>query len=184
MTRPDAGMALAVVLLLLLGLTVVALAGFSGAVTDLAVVAAGERAALAMEAAETAVTRTLGSGRPIPAGTVAWPGLFADVTVSSEIRFDPPDPDQPLQQPLPVADGSVVWVARHFTIRARALAGHGAAATLEQGFQSLWPPEDAACGMQGCPPWPVGVFTDATTAVDLGTDPTRTSWRALDTTAD
>ena len=42
------GMALAIVLLLLLGLSVVGLAGLGGAVADLAVAAADEQAALAM----------------------------------------------------------------------------------------------------------------------------------------
>jgi hypothetical protein len=183
-TRPDAGLAMAVVLLLLLGLSIIALAGLGGAATDLAVAAAGERAALAMEAAETAISRTLQSGRPLAAGTAPWPEVFPQVTVSSEIRFDPPDPDRPLWEPTSGEDGGVVLSPRHFTIRARARAPQGAAAVIEQDFRSLWPPETAPCGLDDCTPWPTGVFTDPATAVDLGTDPVRTSWRQLDTTAE
>jgi hypothetical protein len=184
MTRPDAGLALAVVLLLLLGLSIIALAGLGGAATDLAVAAAGERATLAMEAAETAVSRTLQSGRPIPAGTALWPDVFPQVTVSSEIRFDPPDPDRPLWEPSAGEDGGVALSPRHFAIRARARAAQGAAAVIEQGFRSLWPPETAPCGLDSCTPWPTGVFTDPAAAIDLGIDPVRTSWRQLDTTAE
>jgi hypothetical protein len=182
--RPESGVALAVVLLLLLGLSIVALAGLSGAVSDLAVAAASEQLALAMEAAETGVARTLRSGRPIAAGTVVWPALFPGVTVSSEIRFDPPDPDAPLLEPLPDGDGSAPLQRRHFAIRATAHAGRTAAAAIEQGFHSLWPPQGAACDTEECAAWPVGTFTNPASPVDLGTDPVRTSWRQLDTLPD
>jgi hypothetical protein len=183
-TRPDAGLALAIVMLLLLGLAIVALAGLSGATTDLAIAAADEQAALALEAAETAVSRTLRSRTPIPAGTVLWPELLPDVTVSSEIRFDPPDPDQPVWLSFPGEDVEDLSSPRYFTIRARADARRGAAVILEQGFRSLWPLEGLPCGADSCPSWPSGVVAAPSPAVELGTDPVRTSWRRLDTTAE
>jgi len=182
--RPDAGLALVVVLLLLLGLAVVAVAGLSGAATDLAVAAADERAALALEAAEAAVRRTLHSGSPVAEGTVPWPDLFPDVTVGSEIRFDPPDPDQPLWEPPASENDGVSLSPRHFAIRAKAVARQGAVVIIEQGFRSLWPPEGTSCGTDNCPPWPNGIFADPSAIVELGIDPVRTSWRQLDTTAE
>jgi hypothetical protein len=175
-------MALAVVLLLLLGLSAVALAGLGGAIADLAVAAADEQVALAMEAAETGLARTLRSGTPIPAGTVVWPEHFPGLTVSSEIRFDPPDADAPLLNPPPGEDASGSRVLRHFTVRAEARAGRGVVTRIEQGYQSLWPPGNTSCVTDACSDWPLGVVTAPAAAVYLGTDPVKTSWRQLDTT--
>jgi hypothetical protein len=184
MIRRDAGIALVVVMLLLLGLSVVALAGLGGAAADLAIAAAGEQAALALEAAETGIARTLRSGAPIPAGTAVWPELHPGITVSTEIRFDPPDPDSPLLEQLPGQEGGAPLLPRHFAILAEARTSRGMVARIEQGYQSLWPPEDPLCETDDCAVWPSGVLVAPAPPIDLGTDPVKTSWRPLETMPD
>lgn len=172
------GMALAIVLLLLLGLSVVGLAGLGGAVADLAIAAADEQAALAMQAAEASIARTLRTGAAIPAGSEAWPGVFPGLTLRSEIRFDPLEADQVL---LGGGDGGSLLLG-HFTIRAEARAGRAAATRIEQDYRVLWPGDGALCGEQECPAWPAGVVTDGAVPLDIASDPVRTSWRQLDAT--
>ena len=180
MIRPARGMALAIVMLLLLGLSVIGLAGLGGAVADLAIAAADEQAALAMQAAEAGIARTLRTGAAIPAGTEAWPGAFPGVMIRSEIQFDPLEVDQaPLGGSFSGGDGSLLL--GHFTIRAEARAGRAAATRIEQDYRVLWPGDGALCGEQECPAWPSGVVTDGVVPLDIASDPVRTSWRQLDT---
>lgn len=180
-------MALAVVLVLLLGLVVIALGGLGGAVADLAVAALDEQAALAMEAAEAGVARTLRTGVPIPAATPAWPGLFPGLTLSSEIQFDPPVPSQPLPDGANLSDGGDMLPARHFTIRAEGRAGHGAVVRIEQGFKvigredGLWA---IGCAGEDCAADSSPIVVGPDTLPALRSDPVRTSWRQLDTTSE
>jgi hypothetical protein len=178
------GMALAIVLLLLLGLSVVGLAGLGGAVADLASAAADEQAALAMQAAEAGIARTLRTGATIPAGSEAWPGVFPGLTVRSEIQFDPLEANQALLGgSFNGGDGDSLLLG-HFTIRAEGRAGRAAATRIEQDYRVLWPGDGAVCGAQECPAWPSGIVTDGAIPLDIASDPVKTSWRQLDATSE
>jgi hypothetical protein len=169
-------MALVVVLLLLLGLTVIAVAGLGGAVADLAIAALDEQSALALEAAEAGVARTLRSGVPIPAGTSPWPGRFPGLTLQTDIQFDAPSADM-----IPPVGTDPVAV-RHFTILAESHAGRGAVARIEQGFRYLGPAgSNGACAGEHCPIDPPPAIADPPLPPELMSDPVKTSWRQLDT---
>lgn len=128
--RPS-GFALAVVLVLLLGLSLLAVAGFSATVAAVALAGYAEQAALAFQAAEAGNSRVLASPA---AGTdaVVWPTHWPSVKVRSALLADPDG--EPGSWPPGFSIGGNGFRRRHYTVRSTGRAGRGAAVTLEQGF--------------------------------------------------
>lgn len=124
------GVALAIVLVLLLGLALLAIAGMGGAIASMAIVGLAEQHAIAFEAAEAAVTRTLH----------AWPVVATDDSVVSvEVVGDAPAAGASPPEGFSIGDGGHGLELRHYTITAESRAARGAAARVEQGFSILEP---------------------------------------------
>jgi opacity protein-like surface antigen len=127
-------MALAVVLILLSGLALLAVAGLGGALASVALSGFDEQSALAFEAAEAGVARSLRSGAAIATAVPAWPALLPDVTTRTEILADPPGGDTAWPEGFSVGAGGEAFVTSHRTIRAEGRARRGAVVRIEQGY--------------------------------------------------
>jgi hypothetical protein len=138
MIRLERGMALAVVMVLLLGLTVLAVAGLSGAVAAVALSGLDEQSALAFEAAEAVIARTLRS-RVAPSDAQAWPDLWPQVTARAEIRADHFESVAALPEGFSLGAGGGAFATRHYTIVAEGRAGRGTSVRLEQGYAVIAP---------------------------------------------
>jgi len=125
------GFALAVVLVLLLGLSLLAVAGFGAAVAAVALASYAEQAALAFQAAEAGNARTMASPADRLESSV-WPTQWPSVTVRSSLQADPPD--EPGSWPPGFSIGSNGFRRRHYSVLSTGRAGRGAAVALEQGF--------------------------------------------------
>lgn len=128
------GVALAVVLVLLSGLALLAVAGLGGALAAVALSGFGEQATLAFEAAEAGVARTLRSGAAMPVATVAWPALMPGVTLRTEILADPPGADTAWPEGFSIGAGGDGFLASHRLVRAEGRADRGAFVRIEQGY--------------------------------------------------
>lgn len=136
------GSALGIVLLLLLGLALLALAGHGAAIAALAIAGLEQHAARAFEAAEAGVSRALRSwhsdGAPASAVTEqVWPDAWPEIVNARSVSADPPAQPAPWPQGFSVgADG---FVSRHYTVVSEARGGRRAAARIEQGFVVIEP---------------------------------------------
>ncbi len=130
--RHSRGVVLALVLVLLLGLALLAIAGMGGAAASVAIAGLAEQHAIAFEAAEAAVTRSLR----------AWPAVETDgeSPVSVEVTADAPATNASQSEGFSIGDGAPGLELRHYTITAESRAARGAAARVEQGFTVLEPP--------------------------------------------
>lgn len=129
--RQSRGVALALVLVLLLGLVLLAIAGMGGAAASVAIAGLAEQHAIAFEAAETAVTRTLRE----------WPAVAPDDSpVRVDVAGDAPAAGSSQPEGFSIGDGAHGLELRHYTITAESRAARGAAARVEQGFTVLEPP--------------------------------------------
>ena len=138
------GMALGIVLLLLLGLALLALAGHSAAVAALAIAGLEQHAARAFEAAEAGVSRTLRSWHTLGAASDAapvevWPETWPEVTILRNVSADLPG--QPGAWPVrfSIGNGAGTFTSRHYTIVAEARGARHTAARVEQGFIIIEP---------------------------------------------
>lgn len=136
------GSALGLVLLLLLGLALLALAGHSAAIAALTIAGLEQHAARAFEAAEAGVSRTLRSWNThgALAGPVTervWPETWPEITNARDVSADPPG--QAGAWPDGFSVGSDGFVSRHYTIVSESRGGRRAAARVEQGFVVIEP---------------------------------------------
>jgi hypothetical protein len=139
MRRQQAGAALGIVMVLLLGLSLLATAGLAGALASLVLSDFDQQRALAFEAAEAAISRSLATGRGIDPPAPPWPALTAKVVAHSELLRDPPGRDESSPDGFSAGHGGITFVLRHQVVRAEAQAGRGAQAGIEQGFVTLAP---------------------------------------------
>lgn len=133
------GMALGIVLMLLLGLALLALAGYGAAIAALAIAGLEQHAARAFEAAEAGVARTLRTWQgpdvassPIP--EAAWPSVWAEVTIARTVSADPPDRPAAWPDGFSIGSGDGAFTTGHYTIVSEGRAGLRTAARIEQGF--------------------------------------------------
>jgi len=135
--RPEDGVALGVVMLLLLGLALLALAGSGAALAALALAGLDEQHALAFEAAEAGLARSLrllaeGADAAALAGTeVTWPGLTDGVTTRVGLREEPPVTTGP-PEGFSLGAGEQGYVTQRLVIVSDGRARRGAAVRLEQ----------------------------------------------------
>lgn len=139
MTPRPMGMALATVLILLSGISILALAGLGGAAAAIALAGFEEQSALAFEAAEAGIARTLRSGMPVPEPVPAWPSVAPEVTVRTERRDDPAVEGGSWPAGFSVATGGVSFALRHGTVLSEGRAARGALVRIEQGFVVVAP---------------------------------------------
>jgi len=139
MRRQHGAAALGIVLVLLLGLSLLAASGLAGALASLVLSDFDQQRALAFEAAETAVSRSLETGQAIDPAAPLWPAWIADVVARSELLQDPPGRDESSPDGFSTGQGGIAFVLRHQAIRAEAHARRGAHAAIEQGFVALTP---------------------------------------------
>lgn len=139
MSRHDAGVALGIVMVLLLGLSLLATAGLTGALASLVLSDFDQQRALAFEAAEAAVSRSLATGQGIEPPVPLWPAVSADVIARSELLQDPPGYDESWPDGFSAGQGGIAFVLRHQVVRAQAQARRGASARIEQGYVSVAP---------------------------------------------
>ncbi len=139
MRRQQAGAALGIVMVLLLGLSLLATAGLAGALASLVLSDFDQQRALAFEAAEAAISRSLATGRGIDPPAPPWPTVTSDVVAHSELLMDPPGRDESWPDGFSAGHGGITFVLRHQVVRAGARAGRGAQAGVEQGFVTLGP---------------------------------------------
>lgn len=138
------GMALAIVVLLLLGLALLALAGSAAAVAALALAGLDQQQALAFEAAEAGIARTmreLAQGAPWPrppTASITWPSLSDRVTTRIGILEDDVGSDGgwPAGFSIGVTEG---FATRHLTIVAVGRADRKAAVRIEQDLAIIGP---------------------------------------------
>jgi Tfp pilus assembly protein PilX len=138
------GMALGIVLLLLLGLALLALAGYGAAIAALAIAGLEQQATRAFEAAEAGAARTLRTWQgpdaaSSPAPETAWPAVWAEVMVARTVSADPPDRPAAWPDGFSIGSGDSTFTTRHFTIDSEGRAGLGTAARIEQGFIVIEP---------------------------------------------
>lgn len=132
MKQPSRGMALAVTLVLLLGLSLLAVAGLASAVASLALSGFEEQSTLAFEAAEAGIAQTIRLGSSLPEPVPAWPSLFPEVTIRTEIVPDRAAGDTGWPEGFSIGSGSASFRLDHFTIRSEGRAGRGARVRLDQ----------------------------------------------------
>lgn len=133
------GSALAIVMLLLLGISLLATSGLAGAVASLVLSGFEEQHSLAFEAAEAAVSRTLSTGKPVQPSAPLWTAMPPEVVAHSEVRHDPPGRDESWADGFSTGTGGTAFVLRHHEVRAEGGAGRGATVVIEQGFVTLVP---------------------------------------------
>lgn len=138
------GMALGIVLMLLLGLALLALAGHSAAVAALAIAGLGQHAARVFEAAEAGVSRTLRSwhvqgAASSPAPEAAWPDLWPEISIVRNLSADLPDQSGAWPDGFSVGSGAGTFTTRHYTIVSEARGARRTAARIEQGFIVIEP---------------------------------------------
>lgn len=143
-TPAQRGMALGIVLMLLLGLAMLALAGYSAAIAALAIAGMEQHAARAFEAAEAGVSRTLRSwhgqpAAPSPAPEAAWPAPWPELTIVRQVTADPPDVPGSWPDGFSIGSGDGTFTTRHYTIVAEARGVRRTAARIEQGFTVIEP---------------------------------------------
>lgn len=139
MRRQHVGAALGIVMVLLLGLSLLATAGLAGALASLVLSDFDQQRALAFEAAEAAISRSLATGRGIDPPAPPWPALTAKVVAHSELLMDPPGRDESWPDGFSAGHGGIAFVLSHQVVRAEAQAGRGGQAGIEQGFVTLAP---------------------------------------------
>lgn len=139
MSRRHRGSALAIVMVLLLGLSLLATSGLAGALASLVLSSFDQQRSIAFEAAETAVSRTLATGTPVQPATPLWSGMPAEVLARSAIRPDPPGRDESWPDGFSVGLGGTEFMLRHRTVRSEGHAARGATVVIEQGFVTLVP---------------------------------------------
>ena len=143
------GMALAVTMVLLLGLAILALAGSAAAVAALSLAGLDEQASLAFEAAEAGVVRALrafAAGDAVAAAGAfepTWPELDPGVTTRVQLRADPGEIGATLAEGFSIGSG-VTFARRHFTLISDGRAGRGTAVRIEQGLAVIAPTRPAA----------------------------------------
>ena len=138
------GMALGIVLILLLGLALLALAGHGAAIAALAIAGLEQHATRAFEAAEAGAARTLRTWQgpdaaSSPASEAAWPAVWADVMIARTVSADPPDRPAAWPDGFSVGSGDSTFTTRHFTVVSDGQAGLRTAARIEQGFIVIEP---------------------------------------------
>ena len=136
------GMALGIVLLLLLGLAMLALAGHSAAIAALAVAGFSQHGARTVEAAEAGVSRALRSWQVAgAAGTpvveTAWPESWPEIMIERSVSADTPGHAAAWPDGFSIGDGA--FTTRHYTIVAGARGARRTAARIEQGFIVIEP---------------------------------------------
>ena len=134
MRRHHAGAALGIVMVLLLGLSLLATAGLAGALASLVLSDYDQQRALAFEAAEASVSRSLATGRAIDPPLPLWPAVSAEVVARSELLEDPPGRDDSGPDGFSAGHGGIAFVRRHRVVRAEAQARRGAHVRIEQEF--------------------------------------------------
>lgn len=139
MSRRGRGMSLVIVLLLLAGIMLLAVAGLGSAIAALALAALDERAALAFEAAEAGVTRTLRDAAAIPGGTAAWPMDTPLARVGTTLEHDPPSSASPPLPGFSLGVGGAGFVLQHGRVLSEGDAGRGTRVRIEQGFAVIAP---------------------------------------------
>lgn len=144
MRRRARGIALAVVLVLLLGLSVLAVSGLSGGVASLTQAGFDLEAARAFEAAETSVSRALATGTGSVSPLPPWPDVLPDVVASAVLSEDPPGADGAWPQGFSVGLGERSFVLRHRAVLAEGRAGRGTRVRIEQGYVVIAPTRGAA----------------------------------------
>lgn len=144
MRRGARGIALAVVLVLLLGLSVLAVAGLSGATASLAQAVFDVEAARAFEAAEASVSRALATGTGPAPPRPPWPDTLPDVRASAVLIEDPPGVEGAWPEGFSVGIGEGSFVLRHGAVLAEGLAARGARIRIEQGYVVVAPTRGAA----------------------------------------
>jgi len=136
--RRQRGVALGIVLLLLLGLALLALAGSAAALAALALAGLDEQRALAFQAAEAGIARTLrelsaGVAAPMPPVTlVPWPDVARAATVRVEVREDG-QARGGLAAGFSLGVGPQTYTTRRLLVVSDGRAARGAAVRLEQG---------------------------------------------------
>jgi len=137
-------MSLVIVLVLLTGIMLLAVSGLGGAIAAVALAGLEEQAAMAFEAAESGVVRTLRSGEAIPAMSSAWPALADPVSVSTTLRYDTrPAPWSP-RAGFSLGTGGTGFTLHHGVVRADGTAGRGTLVRIEQGFTVIAPAREEA----------------------------------------
>lgn len=139
MRRRARGIALAVVLVLLLGMSVLAVAGLSGGTTSLALSGFDVEAARAFEAAETLVSRSLATGAGSASPQAPWPEAFPDVLASASVSEDPPGVEGAWPEGFSVGLGEERFTLRHGAVLAEGVSGRGARIRIEQGYAVIAP---------------------------------------------
>jgi len=143
------GMALAVVLVLLLGLTVLALAGSAAAIASLALAGLDHQSALAFEAAEAGIARSvraIAQGATLPADAVfeqTWPRLAPAAMTRVLLRVDRTPAASTWADGFSAGSGDT-FARVHVTLIADGRAGRGAAVRIEQGLTFIAPTTGAA----------------------------------------
>lgn len=130
MRRASRGAALAVSLILLLGLSLLAIAGIASAVASLALAGFEEQSALAFEAAEAGVARTIRLGTAVREPVAVWPTALPGVTVRTETVMESAGAGPGWPEGFSIGGGA--FALDHFTIRAEGRASRGAVVRVEQ----------------------------------------------------
>ena len=140
--RTARGAALAVALILLAGLTAVALAAAAGAVTALALAGHQQAASLALEAAEAGVAHALLAATEHPGPAAAGP-LLHSVGGTADARFETRTTEVAGPGALPpgfsVGESDRSFQAQHYLILSDGHATRNAQLRLEQGFYVVVP---------------------------------------------
>ena len=144
MKRAPHGMALAVVLILLLGLSLLAVAGLASAVASLALSGYQEQSTLAFEAAEAGIAHTIRSGTGLPAPYATWPSALPGVTTRTEVVLERTAGDAGWPEGYSVGSGRGTFTLEYFTIRSEGRAGRDARVRLEQDMAVIAPTGAAA----------------------------------------
>jgi len=136
--RLQRGVALGIVLLLLLALALLALAGSAAALAALALAGLDEQRALAFQAAEAGISRTLrelsaGVALPmVPVTIVPWPDVAGAPTVRIEVREDE-QARGGLAAGFSLGAGTQTYATRRLLVVSDGRTARGAAVRLEQG---------------------------------------------------
>jgi hypothetical protein len=136
------GAALAVTMVLLTGLSALALAAGAAAVTALALAGYQQGAAIALEAAESGISRAMEQARVQPGPAAAGP-LSHTAGGATEARFTTRTIEQAGSGALPagfsIGESATSFRSRHYFIVADGEATRGARVRLEQGFYVVGP---------------------------------------------
>ena len=139
MRKGGRGVSLVVVLLLLAGVMLLAVAGLGGAIAAMALADFDERSAWAFEAAEAGVIRSLRSGTSISPPTSPWPASAPDVSVLTEVRYDPAAQSAAWPSGFSLGGAGAGFVLQHGSVLAEGSGGRGTQIRIEQGFAVVAP---------------------------------------------